>query len=104
MTFSIDHPETIERIAETFELDDEKYLRVGLAHELGHLCTLFDKDPNEAPTEPLSSVFGVLAILQKTDFYKENPIDMKFNPQTPQEVLSIFSSLNKRRQVKYNIS
>ena len=106
MTFSIDDPETIERIAETFELDKEKHLRVGLAHELGHLylCTLFDQDPNEAPTEPLSSVFGVLAILQKTDFYQENPIDMEFNPQTPQEVLSMFSLLDKRRQGKYNIS
>lgn len=85
---------------------NERYLRVGLAHELGHLylCTLFDEDPNEAPTEPLSSVFGVLAILQKTDSYKKNPINMEFNPQTPQEVLSMFSLLNKRRQGKYNIS
>ena len=85
---------------------DEKHLRVGLAHELGHLylCTLSDKDPNEAPTEPLSSVFGVLAMLQKTDFYKKNPINMEFNPQTPEEVLSMFSALNKRRQGKYNTS
>lgn len=107
MTFSIDDPETIERIAETFELDKEKHLRVGLAHELGHLylCTLFDKDPNEAPPEPLSSVFGVLAILQKTDFYKKNPINMEFNPRTPEKVLSMFSLLNnKRRKGKYNIS
>ena len=85
---------------------DEKCLRVGLAHELGHLylCTLSGKDPNEAPIEPRSSVFGVLAILEKTDFYKKNPINMEFNPQTPEEVLSMFSLLNNRRQKKYNIS
>ena len=121
---SSDDPETDLVCAKPFKKDDsegarhpiqrfviyyhpnlhEKQLRVGVAHELGHLylCTLSRKDTDKSFTEPLSSIFGSLAILQKTYFYNENL--KTFNPRTPQEVLDLFRLMANRKQGNFNTS
>lgn len=50
----------------------EKLIRVRIAHELGHLVLeTFESDYIDTTrnTEKLSSVFGILAIMGKNDFY-----------------------------------
>lgn len=55
------------------DLDDKKK-RVYVAHELGHLYFLsikksFGIRKNDEQTEPLATIFGMLAILDKDEFY-----------------------------------
>lgn len=91
------------------ELDD-KQLRVILAHELGHLflCTLFDKDPDkkdpdDPPTEADSSVFGALAISDRTDFYLRK--DKKtFLYSDLDKMLDVLCLTANRKKGRYNIS
>ena len=53
---------------------DDKKKRVYIAHELGHLYLLSQKKAfgirkNDDQTEPLATIFGMLAILDKDEFY-----------------------------------
>ena len=55
------------------DLDDKKK-RVYIAHELGHLYFLSQKKSltvrkSDERTEPLATIFGMLAILDKDEFY-----------------------------------
>jgi hypothetical protein len=59
---------------------DEKKIRIGIAHELGHLFLYASNDLKEGKkiipkygrtTEPLSSIFGIFIISDKNHFYQE---------------------------------
>lgn len=86
-------------------------LRVYLAHELGHLYLIeFLNNVVEgvnltenSKTEPLSTLFGIFAILDKNDFYatlKERQLLHK----TWQAVIEDFKLLANRNKDIYNIS
>lgn len=83
---------------------EAKQLRICLAHELGHLfiCTLLEKNPKEDSTEPISSLFGVLAILDKNDFYKNKC--QEFIHENPEKVVSEFALMSNRKKVRFNRS
>jgi len=84
---------------------DEKQLRILLAHELGHLFLIEwlnnmrqdqDKEYNEKDiTEPVSTIFGIFATLDKDDFYHRRMYDYRHNTQ--EEVLADFEFLIKNR-------
>jgi hypothetical protein len=67
---------------------EEKQLRACLSHELGHLfiIELLNEGKNDESepfskatlTEPLSSIFGIFTIMDKSRFYTENP-SSRFN-------------------------
>jgi Zn-dependent peptidase ImmA (M78 family) len=88
---------------------DEKQLRIMLAHELGHLflvelynsCLNLDFDENTM-IEPRSTILGILAILDKNDFYhnKTSP----FKHPSPDAVLDDFVLLKNRDNNRFNVS
>ena len=90
---------------------DDKQLRVCLAHELGHLYlieyannALKNVNFNEkSDTEPLSTIFGILAILDKNDFYATVK-GKRLMHKTWEDILKDFELLNKRKKQEYNIS
>jgi len=80
----------------------EKELRVRLAHELGHLFILAVKEHNtldkrisvfEGHTEPLSSIFGILTISDKNNFYA-NALNSDRNHKDWNSILSDFLALS----------
>ena len=90
---------------------NDRQLRVCLAHELGHLYLieyanhiLENADFNEnTDIEPLSTVFGILAILDKNDFYAT--VKSKHLMHTTwDEMLQDFILLNNRKKQTYNVS
>lgn len=88
---------------------DPKQLRVLLAHELGHLflvellnSTLDESYTEEDTMEPLSTVLGILVILDKNEFYHNKTVPYKH--KTPDEVIKDFSLLLKRDGGQFNIS
>ena len=86
-------------------------LRVYLAHELGHLYLIeflnnIDKDANfteKTKTEPLASLFGIFAILDKNDFYATIG-EKNLLHSTWQAVIDDFKLLANRNKGIYNIS
>lgn len=86
-------------------LMDEKQLRVVIAHELGHLVVevLMMKELNSnKPSEPLSSIFGVLSILDKNDFYHSKASSYKHT--SSEEIIADFLLLRNRSSSKHNTS
>lgn len=88
---------------------NEKQLRVLLAHELGHLFLIeminsaFNEQYSEkADSEPSSTVFGILAIFDKNEFYHNKTAPFKH--KSPDEILSDFNLLHNRNNDKINIS
>ena len=88
---------------------DEKQLRVLLAHELGHLFLLelanaAQKDAfvPENMLEPLSTIFGVFMMLDKSDFYHNRAVP--FRHKSADEVLQDFSLIANRSADKLNVS
>ena len=88
---------------------DEKQLRVMLAHELGHLFlvewanAMWGADYDEKTIiEPVSTLFGILIILDKNEFYHNKTTTFKHS--SPEEVLRDFSLLRNRDSGKLNIS
>jgi Zn-dependent peptidase ImmA (M78 family) len=83
---------------------EEKQLRVCLAHELGHLFIIEllneEKTDGSEPldkttrTEPLSSIFGLFTVADKTHFYKETA--QKFNYRSWEELVQAFVVLQKK--------
>lgn len=73
---------------------EEKLIRVIIAHELGHLIleTYREQIDSNETTEPLSSVFGILAILGKNEFYSEET--NHFLHENYQEIISDFSNIS----------
>lgn len=90
---------------------DDIHLRVCLAHELGHLYLIeylnnIDKTANyteKTKTEPLSSIFGIMAILDKNKFYA-NLDEKKLLHQTWKDVVKDFKLLENRNKDIYNKS
>lgn len=90
---------------------DDIQLRVYLAHELGHLYLIeflnnIDKDANfteKTKTEPLSTLFGIFAILDKNDFYATIG-EKNLLHSTWQAVIDDFKLLANRNKGIYNIS
>ncbi len=74
---------------------DEKLIRVIIAHELGHLIleTYRDQIGSDGTTEPLSSIFGILAILGKNEFYSDET--NHFLHENYQEIINDFSNIGK---------
>lgn len=84
---------------------DEKQIRIIIAHELGHLVVetlLKDEDPNKGVSEPLSSIFGILTILDKNDFYQCRA--KKYQHSTWEQILKDFELLGNRAKNINNIS
>lgn len=84
---------------------DEKQLRIVIAHELGHLVveTILKGDlPSNQSSEPLSSIFGILAILDKNDFY-HSPLS-RYQHSSAEEIIDEFILLRNRARQRYNIS
>lgn len=82
---------------------EEKTIRNVIAHELGHLVleTLSKKElPNQA--EPLSSVLGLLIIMDKNDFYANKT--SAFQYLTWEDLLSEFVLLKNQSEEIFNIS
>ncbi len=83
---------------------DPKQLRVGLAHELGHLylTALMDQEQPKEATEGLASTFGCLAIIDKNWFYQDKCKD--FLHSDALSIVDDFAQLNNRKKGKFNIS
>lgn len=89
---------------------DEKQLRVLIAHELGHLFLVelanstveMGKFDEESETEPLSSILGILIIMDKNEFYHNKTIPFKHT--SPDDVLKDFSLMEKRSKGFFNNS
>ena len=90
---------------------DDIQLRVYLAHELGHLYLIeclnhAVKDANfteDTKTEPLSTVFGIFAILDKNDFYATIS-EKQLLHKTWEDVIKDFKLLANRNKEIYNKS
>ena len=86
-------------------LMDEKTLRMIIAHELGHLVVevlLKKEDPNEGCSEPLSTIFGILSIMDKNDFYQNRA--SQYQHSTWQEIIAEFKLLRNESKGVANIS
>lgn len=85
---------------------DEKQLRIVIAHELGHLVveTILKGDipSSQSTSEPLSSIFGILAILDKNDFYSSKL--SRYQHSSAEEIIEEFILLRNRAHQRYNIS
>lgn len=84
---------------------DEKQIRIIIAHELGHLVVetlIKDENPNEGVSEPLSSIFGILTILDKNDFYQCR--SSKYQHPSWEQILQDFELLSNRAKNINNIS
>jgi hypothetical protein len=90
----------------------ERELRVYLAHELGHLFILAivnnnraprDRIPSDADVEPLSSIFGILTVANKNDFYQNIRNNTQLNHQTWDEMEQVFLSLKKKRTAPISV-
>lgn len=84
---------------------DEKQIRIIIAHELGHLVVetlLKNEDPNKGISEPLSSIFGILTILDKNDFYQNRAL--KYQHPSWEQILQDFKLLSNRSKNINNIS
>jgi hypothetical protein len=88
----------------------EKQLRIMLAHELGHLFLVelvnsksgSSKFNESTMIEPVSTILGIFAILDKNEFYHNKTAPFKH--ASPEEVLHDFSLLNNRDNNTLNIS
>lgn len=81
----------------------EKVLRVIIAHELGHLILRVKaKKTGIKNTEPLSTIFGLITILEKNRFYEEET--SRFQYETWENMLADFSLLHNQWKGKVNIS
>lgn len=74
---------------------DEKQLRIIVAHELGHLILAVSMNREyDAAIEPLSSIFGVLTILEKNEFYEER--SFPFQHDSWQNIINDFKALEEK--------
>ena len=74
---------------------DEKQLRIIIAHELGHLILAVSlKREYDAAIEPLSSIFGILTILEKNEFYEEK--NFPFQHDGWQNIVNDFRTLEEK--------
>ncbi|WGK69458.1 hypothetical protein P0082_00960 [Candidatus Haliotispira prima] len=84
---------------------EKKELRICLAHELGHLfcAVLLDKDNSKKfCSEPVSTVFGIFAILDKNDFYTNKT--KSFCHPSPEAIVDSFCLMNNHKKGIYNRS
>jgi Zn-dependent peptidase ImmA (M78 family) len=88
---------------------DKKQLRIYLAHELGHLFLIeffnvsFHQNYNkDTETEPLCSIFGIFAMLDKNDFYHSKTAPFKHN--SPDDIFNDFKQLKNRKSGRFNVS
>lgn len=88
---------------------EEKQLRVCIAHELGHLYLIeylnnkgFDFD-EKSLIEPLSSIFGVFAMMDKNDFY-HNIQDKKLMHSSCKALIDDFTLMSNRDKAIINMS
>jgi len=88
---------------------DEKQLRMLLAHELGHLflvemanSTFNEQYTEKTEVEPAATIFGILAIIDKNDFYHNKT--PTFMHHSVEEILNDFMLLHHRNTGILNIS
>ena len=85
---------------------DDKQLRILIAHELGHLVVEVlvrkSEDPNKDCSEPLSSILGILTILDKNDFYQCRA--SQYQHSSWQDIIKDFSLLKNQTDGIYNMS
>jgi hypothetical protein len=88
---------------------DEKQLRIMLAHELGHLFLVelynsrsYSQIDEHTMIEPMSTILGILAILDKNDFYHNKTVPFKH--KSPEDVLDDFALLKNRGEKRFNVS
>lgn len=82
---------------------EDKTIRNVIAHELGHLIleTMSNKKLSKQ-AEPLSSVLGLLIMMDKNDFYANKTNEYQYN--TWDELLSQFILLKNQSEDIFNIS
>ena len=74
---------------------DERQLRIIIAHELGHLILAVSMNREyDLVIEPLSSIFGILAILEKNEFYEEKLFP--FQHDSWQNIVNDFKTLEEK--------
>lgn len=84
---------------------DEKQARVFIAHELGHLIIeimLKKENPNDGISEPLSTIFGILTMHDKSNFYKSNA--RNYIEKSLENIVKDFSLLRNEVNLEYNKS
>ncbi len=89
---------------------EEKQLRVMLAHELGHLffVEIFNSSSDDnytenSNTEPLATLFGIFAIIDKNDYYKKGYYRDLIH-KSYDDILYDFSLFLNRKESSLNIS
>lgn len=82
------------------ETASEVQTRVAIAHELGHLfCIVELKTTAEKSSEPLSSLFGIIAMLHKFQM-----LNKKEHHKSEADIIADFSLLMNREHGKVNVS
>ena len=82
------------------ETASEVQARVAIAHELGHLFCIIELQTNaEKSSEPLSSLFGIIAMLHKFQM-----LNKKEHHKSEDDIISDFSLLMNRKNRITNIS
>lgn len=83
---------------------DEDELRLGVAHEIAHLLfIMITKNEHLEDDEILCSIFAIIAIADRTDFYKNKAIKFTYNGSFD-TIVSKMSLLHNKNNQKYNIS
>lgn len=90
-------------------------LRVNIAHELGHLYLLeiendlrtkcdvpLEENTENYNSEPLSSLFGIFALMEKDDFYKNRAGNFIFG--SIEKIVSHVKLMTNRKKKRYNTS
>ena len=80
-----------------------------LAHELGHLflielanSTFNSQYDEKTEVEPQATIFGILTIFDKNEFYHNKTTPFKH--KSPEDILNDFSLLNNHNNDKLNVS
>lgn len=82
---------------------DPLQLRVGIAHELGHLFFLLISDNNNLNgDEPLCSTFSIIALADRCEFYKNQC--KQFVHRSMENLIDTMSLLHNTQEKNHNIS
>lgn len=83
---------------------DEEELRLGIAHELAHLLfIMITKDEDLKNDEILCSIFAIIAIADRTDFYKNRAVNFTYDGSFD-KIVRIMSLLHNKNKQKHNMS
>lgn len=86
---------------------DEKQVRLGIAHELGHLVYLIWTQTenylsNDPKAEQFASLFAIIAVADRCDFYQKRA--KNFVHKSFDEIVRTMSLLHNTKNGKHNLS